>query len=165
MSVAHHRATVVVTGLKRLQTSLDVYYLIEWAFYAGWVRVEGRVVTFSFTAGMLTTRGGKTVIDASTVQLSADTFPVLAAHLRVHSLQDAKRRMRVFYAIDRMTPTCDRNFQMIMAEGTILDLRSGCSYLRWMETPPPPPDFAMFPCGPDGLPLKPDGGSDAGGGE
>ena len=164
VSVARHRATVAVTSFKHVRTVSEVYYGFEWAFYSGWVRVEGRTST-SFSASMLTTRGGRTVIDASTAQLSADTFPVLSAHLRVHSLQDAKRRMRVFYAIDRMTPTCDRNFQMIMAEGTILDLRSGCSYLRWMETPPPPPDFAMFPCGPDGLPLKPDGGSDAGGGE
>ena len=164
ISVARHRAAVTITGFKHVPTIAVVHYEIQWAFYSGWVRVEGRTST-AFSASMLTTRGGRTVIDASTAQLSADTFPVLSAHLRVHSLQDAKRRMRVFYAIDRMTPTCDRNYQMIMAEGTILDLRSGCSYLRWMETPPPPPDFAMFPCGPDGLPLKPDGGSDAGGGE
>lgn len=155
VSVSRHRATVAITGFEHIRSVRNVIVTISWAFYASWVRVVGDSST-TVDASMLVTRKGRTILDASPAHFDANWLPVLSAQLRVRSFEDPKRRMRSYYGRDRMSPVCDRDFHMGGENGTILDLRSGCSYIRYMETPPPPPDFATSPCGPDGLPESHD---------
>ena len=153
VSVSHDRATVAITAFEHVRGVDKVYVDVVWAFYSSWVLVTGRS-SAGLYASMVVKRGGRTVIDPTTAHFYEDTLPVLSAQLRVRSFQDAKRRMRSFYALDAMVPSCNRDFQMVMSSGTILDLRSGCSYICYAGTPPPPPDFATSPCGPDGFPLE-----------
>lgn len=163
VSVSHDRATVAISAFEHIRGVDKVYVGFDWAFYASWLLVKGHA-SAGLYASMVVKRGGRTVIEPTTAHFYDDTLPVLSANLRVHSLQDAKRRMRYFRALDRVTPDCDRNYQMRFEYDTILDLLTGCSFIRYIESPPPPPDFATSPCGPDGLPLeagnepKPDAG-------